>query len=356
MSILENLFKNILGDEENTSSAERPCTNCPSSCELCPEACDVCKPYKEQLLEAAYQADHIDEIRAKYEVVSDATAKAGTVACPYCGAPSGNAYVCEYCGMQIQTGSEKIRVSSASEIPNPILEAQDIIYNRYEAVVKPRSEKVSSGGLLASLLELVTDSDSGSNPYGNKMTEQEIVSAASSCGVSVGTYLTGLDNGTYLTPSAKKEQEKIQQTRTSNAGMFAGAAGLGGTILGGSSILGGSGSSLFGNGRNNNDSGRRMPPPPPQGQNGSNRNSNQRPSRPEQGMGSMRGPGQNQGSGLFGGSGQNSRSGSPMGTRMNGGPSNNGMRGPGSNQGGRGGRGPSGRNSGGRGGRGPSGR
>ncbi len=134
MSILSSLFEALNGAGAGASGAslERPCSNCPSDCAIAGDACAVCEPYKRELLDAVYYADHIEEFRSQYEVspTADASQKSGTVNCPFCGAPSSDPYVCEYCGSRIADGapSGKIKVASAADIPNPIMQAQDIIY------------------------------------------------------------------------------------------------------------------------------------------------------------------------------------------------------------------------------------
>ena len=227
MSLLESLFGG-LGESASSTAVEHPCSNCPTDCEA--RACAVCQPYKEKLIDAIYNVEHADELLAKYEVVGSAGASSGNVTCPYCGGPSADPYVCEYCGMQIAQSDGKIRVASASDIPNPILDAQDLIYDRYAAVAEAEgtgSDSGSSGGLLSGLLSALTgttESDS-SHPLGAKMTEEEIREAAALYGVSVSAYLTGLDSGKYLTLSGKKAKDSAQSSYTA-AGIGAGA-GLG---------------------------------------------------------------------------------------------------------------------------------
>ena len=138
------------------------------------------------------------------------SASSGTYECPYCGAPSANPYTCEYCGMSIKEDNGKIRVARASDIPNPILQAQDIIWERYENIVDGYDDDESSGGLLSAIAELFTGSsyNSQGNPLGSKMSEEDIKEAAKLYGVKISEYLTGLDNGRYKTLKAKKQEDE----------------------------------------------------------------------------------------------------------------------------------------------------
>ena len=235
MSLLGDFFKSLFGIKDEKKQADLPCSNCPSGCSIAPEACEVCKPYKTQLLDVLYYADDIDAFRARYEVVGE-SASSGTYECPYCGAPSANPYTCEYCGMSIKEDNGKIRVVRASDIPNPILQAQDIIWERYENIVDGYDDDESSGGLLSAIAELFTGSsyNSQGNPLGSKMSEEDIKEAAKLYGVKISEYLTGLDNGRYKTLKAKK-QEDAYSSFTSSSSSFSNAGsglGLGAATLG----------------------------------------------------------------------------------------------------------------------------
>lgn len=240
MSIFNDLLEKITGldlDGSSQKTAEHPCSNCPSNCTIAGEACSLCAPFKKKLIDAVYHVDHIDEFRAQYEVVSNPQniPAGGTITCPRCGGPSANHYVCDYCGAKLSdepVSSGKIQVSAASEIPNPIMEAQDIIFERYNAIVKKFSaQKSSSGSLIGNLFSELfgsqTDEDSDSL-LGKKMSESEIKEAAALYHVSVGDYLNGLDNGKYLNLSAKKSADAQGKSGWSPAGSgMAGMAGIG---------------------------------------------------------------------------------------------------------------------------------
>ncbi len=212
MSVLDNLFSSLTGGDG--PGKEHPCRNCPGDCPIAGEACEICRPYKEKLLDALYNVEHAEELRARY-VVSPSGAPAGTVTCPYCGAPSANRVICEFCGMELGEGDGKIYVASAAEIPNPILDARDIIYDRY-AAVGGRYTAASSylsqigvqktGGFLSGLLDLLNGGDS--EGLGTKMTEAEILEAAGLYGMTVAQYLSGLDNGSCLPLSEKKQEDQ----------------------------------------------------------------------------------------------------------------------------------------------------
>ncbi len=197
MSLLQDLWNGLNTKKEEDFTL--PTSLCPGNCPLGPERCEECRPYKERLKDSLYNVDHLEEFYARYEVTSGLAA--GAVACPYCGAPSQNRIVCEYCGMAIGTDDGKIRVASANDIPDPIIEAQDIIYARHSEIVAKYTDS-SSGGLLANLLDLF-DGD-GSDDLGQRMSKEEIEEAAGLYGVSISAYLNGLDNGVYKTLSRRK--------------------------------------------------------------------------------------------------------------------------------------------------------
>ena len=253
MSLLGNLINAISGSSDDSSaSVERPCSNCESSCEICPNACEECKPYKEQLLDALYNVEHLEDFYAKYEVVSEVTSS-GTTECPYCGAPSANAAVCEYCGMTIGTASGKIQVKSASEIPNPITEAQNIIFERQSVISKYKSDDSSSGGLLSGLISALSGSDDSSS-FGSRMSEDEIKAMAEEYDVTIAAYLSGLDAGTYLTKSAKEKADALEAQKKAYSATTVGVAGAAGVT-----------GAVIGNRMASNSSYNRQPPPQPNG-------------------------------------------------------------------------------------------
>lgn len=344
MGILSSLFGSK--EEEESSSVTHPCTNCESDCKICPDACEECSPYKKQLVDLLYNVENIDAFRAKYEVVSQETANVGSSTCPACGASNPITLIsCEYCGTALRESNGKILVTSANDIPNPILEAQELIYQRHAMIKRyTGTESSESTGILGAISSLL-GGDSGSSAsesdsLGSRMSEDEIKSAAEYYNVSVSSYLQGLDNGKYLTYDRMKQQSSGQ---TSGSSYAAGALGLGaGTVIG---------SQMGQNHR---------PPRPPQGnQQGGWGNQQGQPPRPPQGQrpasygqqggpgGNMSRPGQNFGGGnrpsAPGGNGGN-RSGQPGAQRRD-----SGSRGSNGAD-----RGPDGRNSGGN--RGPGGR
>ncbi len=237
MSLLSSLLRSLSGKEEKSTITQRPCANCPSDCKIAGEACTVCEPYKRKLIDTLYYVDLLEEFLAKYEIADHAGEQ--VVNCPYCGARSSDPLVCEYCGSRLTDGTGKIRVEKASDIPNPIMQAQDIIFERADSVIKQYTKSGSSSqGILGDLLAAVSgeDSDSeGENPLGAKMSEAEIKEAAALYGVSVSAYLTGLDNGKYLTLAGKKALNSGSYSNAS-ATVVPGIAGVGalaGALLGG---------------------------------------------------------------------------------------------------------------------------
>lgn len=253
ISSINDLLEKVTGldldgsDSEN-KTVERPCSNCPSNCAIAGTACTICEPYKKKLIDAVYHVDHLDEFYAQYEVVSKPqAASGGTTHCTHCGANSADPYVCEYCGSQLSeapASSGKIQVSAASEIPNPIMQAQDIIWDRFAAVVdKSVSEKTSSGSFLSDLIsQFIGSSDDSEteSALGAKMSEAEIKEAASLYKVSVGDYLTGLDNGKYLTLSGKKKADE-QGVNTSYTPSSMGLPGMAAVGMFASSMFSNSG-------------------------------------------------------------------------------------------------------------------
>ena len=223
MAYLGNILNKLLERNVDCSSdSAKPCKNCPPSCELFPDSCELCKPFKEKLIDQLYDVEHLEEYNARYEIVNTVQTE-GSVTCPSCGGPNpASAFVCEYCGIQLRESSGKIRVSSASEIPDPIQLAQDTIFERRQAVCQKQE---SDTGLLEGIANLLNAKDT-SDDFGERMTNEEIEETAQSYGVSVSAYLQGMDNGKYLTASAKKLQQ------TADTGTAAGAAAIGGTALG----------------------------------------------------------------------------------------------------------------------------
>ena len=204
MSILGNLLNGVFGNGDNAEAGEpKPCSNCPSACAFYPDACGECAAYKEKLIDLLYDVEHLEEYYDRYEVVSAAAAE-GTVNCPACGAPNpASAVACEFCGTRLREGSAKIQVASASEIPDPIQLAQDVIFERQEIVRKYEREK---SGFLENLTELLSGDEEAA--LSGRMSTDEVRAVAAEYGVSVRTYLQGLDNGTYLTASAKKKKDE----------------------------------------------------------------------------------------------------------------------------------------------------
>jgi len=135
-SSLINAF-NETSQSSSTSQADtHPCANCPSDCAIAGAICSTCEPYKKKLIDQVYWINHLEDYYNQYEVVSE---KSTTVVCPYCGGLSENKKICDYCGSTLNTEG-KIQVSAASEIPNPIMEAQNIIYRCLVDVWKQRAK------------------------------------------------------------------------------------------------------------------------------------------------------------------------------------------------------------------------
>ncbi|MCF0230564.1 MAG: hypothetical protein HUJ76_12845, partial [Parasporobacterium sp.] len=256
MSLLENLFSGILKGENSDETIVRPCSNCPSKCTLAPDACSVCRPYKERMADAIYNVEHMDEIISKYEVTGTTDASGGTIKCPHCGGNSADPFTCEYCGSVLQEGNSKIKVASAADIPNPILDAQDIIFERFEAVKSAAREEPE--GLLGSIFGVLFGDNEAEEAIrmGAKMTEDEIREMADYYHVSVADYLTGLDNGKYVSYINKDAERQLSE---SSKGSFSsspisglgGMAGLAGIMGLGSLLTGNTASARINNNYNN---------------------------------------------------------------------------------------------------------
>ena len=234
MSIFDDIINAFQAAKE--SAQEHPCVNCPSTCNIFPEACEACKPYKQKLIDALYNVEHRDELIAKYEVVGTTQQSSGAVRCPHCGGMSENPYVCEYCDSVLKEGSGKIQVASAADIPNPILDAQNIIFERFDQVVEKYNKDeisdifkgVQTKSLLSALIELASGTqDRNSNILGKKMNESEIKEMAEVYKVSIRDYLEGLDNGKYLTKSNKKISDQQQNSLYNSFGTLSAIAPLG---------------------------------------------------------------------------------------------------------------------------------
>ena len=218
MGTLGNILSNLLNFNDDTESGDaKPCKNCPSTCELYPDSCELCKPFKEKLIDQLYDVEHLEEFQARYEIVDPALQAAGTLTCPCCGGPNpAAAYTCEYCEAQLRESSGKIQVSSAKDIPDPIQLAQDTIFERRKTVCQSTG---NSTDILEGISQLLSGKDG--DDFGERMANEEIEQTAESYGVSVSAYLQGLDNGKYLTASAKK----LQQSQTAAASVGTVAAG-----------------------------------------------------------------------------------------------------------------------------------
>ena len=232
MSLFDDLFG--MSSEKADRNFTPPSPLCPGDCPIGPEACAECSPYKERLNDALYNVDHIDEYYDRFEVTGSAQSTGQTTLCPHCGAASEDPFRCEYCGMQLKEGDGKVRVASANDIPDPIIEARDIIYDRYSEVVSKYGGDASSegmptgGSLISMLLGLIADEGGESEGLGARMSREDINEAANIYGVSLSAYLNGLDNGKYLTLERKKAYENAKQSGQINDMGFGGQSGFGG--------------------------------------------------------------------------------------------------------------------------------
>ncbi len=308
MSIINDILEKITGldldgSDSKETVVERPCANCPSNCAIAGTACSVCEPYKKRLIDAVYHVNHLDEYYAQFEVVSTPQiSTGGTTHCTHCGANSSDPYICEYCGSQLSeapASSGKIQVSAASEIPNPIMQAQDIIWERYDTLMKQFStiglkSSMVKGSLIGDLVSQLFSSDESeeeTSTLGAKMSEAEIREASDLYHVSVGDYLTGLDNGKYLTLKGKKAADAQSVSSSVPASSYT-PASIG---LPGMAAIGMFASSMFSNSGSRHPQSsqhhpsqpvyRDVPSRPSQSQNQfrmpSGSSEHQRPSRPE---------------------------------------------------------------------------
>ena len=233
MSLLSSLLQQLIGTDTEETVVQRPCANCPSDCVIAKQgACPECEPFKKKLIDEIYHVNHLEEYYDRFEVTGTTAQSSGSasgiVICPVCRARSANPYVCEYCDTPLAdapASSGKIKVEKASDIPNPIMNAQDIIFERYETVTKKYSSSGESRSLLGDLFDALTggDDDEDSSLVA-KMSEAEIKEAAELYKMSVGDYLTGLDNGICLTLKGKKAAD--QQAQFSSAASEPASFGL----------------------------------------------------------------------------------------------------------------------------------
>ena len=247
MSLLSSLLQQLIGTETEENVTERPCSNCPGDCVIASQgACPECEPFKKKLIDEIYHVNHLEEFYDRYEVTGTAAAGSesvsGTVTCPVCGARSANPYVCEYCDTPLAeapASSGKIKVERASDIPNPIMNAQNIIFERYDTVTKKYMSSKESQSLLGELFEALTGiDDDEDDSLGTKMSESEIKEAAELYKMSIGDYLTGLDNGTCLTLKGKKAaDQQAQFTSAASEPASFGIPGIAGLGLLGSALI-----------------------------------------------------------------------------------------------------------------------
>lgn len=199
-------IKNATG----VSLGEKPYSTCPVGCFIAPEACEECKRYKEALKEVLEDVEDLEAYYSNFVLDPDAM-PGGERECWYCGAPAlGVSRECEYCGANLGNGKSLIRVQSKDEIPDPIAKATDIVYERQKMAARYQREK-GSGGLLKGLLGMSGIATMKLGAFDKPMTVQEVKETAQSYGVSVVTYLAGLDTGTYMTKVGKANLEAMNQ-------------------------------------------------------------------------------------------------------------------------------------------------
>lgn len=199
-------IKNATG----VSLGEKPYSTCPPGCFIAPEACGECKTYKEALKKVLEDVEDLEAYYSNFVVDPDAM-PGGERECWYCGAPAlGVSKECEYCGSDLGNGKSLIRVQSKNEIPDPVAKAINIIYERQKMAARYQKEKGSSG-LLKGLLGMGGLATMKMAAFDNPMTVQEVKETAQSYGVSVVTYLSGLDTGTYMTKVGKANMAAIEK-------------------------------------------------------------------------------------------------------------------------------------------------
>ena len=203
-----------------TDDRKKPYNSCPPLCTSFPDACMECGEYNKKLEKVLFNVEHADTFFSNY-VIDPSAPPGGERECYNCGAPVDvNDTECPYCGEGLSNGLSPIRVRSETDVPSPVLEAQDIILAKKEMLQNFQKQKNASNGFLGTLASMATNL---SDKMGNlqKMTLSEIQETAAAYGVSVHTYLVGLDRGTYLTKAGKASQDAIekmnQQMQAQNA-------------------------------------------------------------------------------------------------------------------------------------------
>lgn len=197
------------------SDCEHPFSSCPSACIIAPDCCEECAKLKAQVKQAVYYVNNEDEYYAQFEVCE--TVSETERRCPSCGAPLDEQDVeCEYCGADLSAGNKRIRVRSKQDIPSPIKEAYNKIHARQMYIITEQKKRTTGGGLLKGVINSLGNMSNQLNAVEKTMTLAEIETAANEYGVSVGTYLEGLDDNTYLTIYGKRALEQLERQREEN--------------------------------------------------------------------------------------------------------------------------------------------
>ena len=201
-----------------TYGNNKPFPTCPKGCYIFPEACDECSKYKKQLSEYLHLVENLEEYYGRFSIDPTAS-KEGEGTCYFCGAPVGLKNTkCEYCDSILNSTNTVIRIQSKDCIPNPILQAEQIIYERYR-MAEIYQKKKGSGGLVKGLLGMGMIAGNKMNDFSTLMTTEEIQKMATTYGVSVKAYLEGLDCGKYLTLAGKTNSDALNAIATAaNAG------------------------------------------------------------------------------------------------------------------------------------------
>ncbi len=212
-----------------TDDRKKPFSSCPVFCTSFPDACTECGQYNRKLEKVLYNVEHMDTFFSDY-VIDPNAAPGGERECFNCGAPASPSDIeCPYCGEALTNGQSPIRVRSETEVPNPILEAQDIIMDKKEMLSRFQKQKNANNGILGAIMN-VGSGIADKMGTTKKMTLAEIQETASAYGVSVHSYLVGLDQGTYLTKAGKAANDALekmnQQMQAQNAANAAARANM----------------------------------------------------------------------------------------------------------------------------------
>lgn len=215
MPLFNDGLLGIIGNSP-ANDENKPFPDCPVLCYVHPMACSECSVIKKKINDALERLENKDLVYSGY-VIDPNAAPGGERECATCGAPaSASDTECEYCGADLTDGRSPIRIRNASDLPNPAMEAQDLIFERRAVEKRYIKEKNSAAkGVLGTLVGIGMSLGSTMSGVDQKMSMTELQEMADSYGVSLYSYLKGLDAGQYLTKKGKANQDALEKVSDS---------------------------------------------------------------------------------------------------------------------------------------------